>query len=1219
MKRILSFLTVCALLVSMIPALPVHAHETTLLDRVILSEDGTTATFQERGDVHVYLCDMLVKRVPSFAIRLPIDQYYDSIMEGLYNAALRHSNGDHKCGDSVRWQAVPMDWNLEIEEGYVTLYYSFAYLTTAQEEEALDAALDDLVAQLACDPERKYDTVKTVYDWVCTNVSYVDGENATLHDYTPYGALINRTATGQGFALLMYQILRKLELSCYVVPGTLSGAFHSWNVVSIDSDYYNIDAALDAGKTEYAWFLKSDAENLDHQRDPACDEWFVPHGDQTYVSPAEICREQGHYWCDGNTCLDHDYCQRCGQLSEEYGDHTNSIARDHCDDPYVCHHCMQIVVESHTYDDITDTSCNRCDHYRRIICSEDTVTLRYMVSDASEEPEIYAPPGVSVTLTEEENGVHLYTLKFPETGSYMTEVKWSNGRETESFDVLVADHNYSQSDGICTRCGKDSGTVHVHTWIPQTCYTPETCSECGETRGVPKPHYFYNKNCTTQPSVCEDCGYVTDGPPGHVYHSSYDSHCLKCDQLRIFGCTKAGAMWSWFSSFPEGYRIVEAEPGVTLEIVKQWEDNGKYGWTYTVLADRTGQFEVTLEEIGTGERTTITANLNPHTYSETDGICYYCEERDPDRHFHDWADATCTEPRTCTGCGATEGYAEGHWFSNDPCTGPKTCNRCGLVREAPSHFYGDTPNATCTLCGQRKITVCEGTGVPLLLSSSEGGDFTLDNPNSGCTLVYLEYFVAKGVYYWESIIYTPGPGLYELPMSQKNSDEPFGVTLNVVPHEFVDGICRLCGGVEDAGHIHTWKSATCTQPAICTECGEKEGSPLNHDFSQYVCSEYAKCARCKESRGKVHHVYDSNSDDYCNVCNRFRIHGCQDDEFFIALESEESAGFRLSGAPSGVYIEEAGYYLGRQIKYQIFTPKPGVYELTMKDKVTGEAFHFTLERGYHNYVNGACEHCGKKDKSVHSHWWIEATCEEPAVCIGCDETKGEPLGHNWREATCNTASHCYRCGMQNGDPLGHDFVAWSCQEPAVCSRCNVMQEFPAGHVYDGHGDSDCNRCGRVRVLGCPEGELTVSLTSAVEDPYILLHPAKGVAMSHVETVASDGGYTHTYRFTVGKPGKYEVTLWQQGMPEYAYVTLEVTDHLYENGVCGFCGAEFAGLMGDVDGNGKLTYNDALIVLRASIKLTELTAQQEALADFDGNGKLDYNDALKILRASIGLN
>lgn len=82
---------------------------------------------------------------------------------------------------------------------------------------------------------------------------------------------------------------------------------------------------------------------------------------------------------------------------------------------------------------------------------------------------------------------------------------------------------------------------------------------------------------------------------------------------------------------------------------------------------------------------------------------------------------------------------------------------------------------------------------------------------------------------------------------------------------------------------------------------------------------------------------------------------------------------------------------------------------------------------------------------------------------------------------------------------------------------------------------------------------------------------------------------------------------------------ETLGHQYENGTCVRCGAaEAVGLMGDVDGDGMLSYNDALTVLRASIGLATLTTEQEALADFDGDGGLSYNDALMILRASIGL-
>ena len=43
---------------------------------------------------------------------------------------------------------------------------------------------------------------------------------------------------------------------------------------------------------------------------------------------------------------------------------------------------------------------------------------------------------------------------------------------------------------------------------------------------------------------------------------------------------------------------------------------------------------------------------------------------------HDWAPATCTTPKTCKRCHATEGTALGHDWAPATCTTPKTCKRC---------------------------------------------------------------------------------------------------------------------------------------------------------------------------------------------------------------------------------------------------------------------------------------------------------------------------------------------------------------------------------------------------------------------------------------------------------------------------------------------------------------------------------------------------------------
>ena len=57
----------------------------------------------------------------------------------------------------------------------------------------------------------------------------------------------------------------------------------------------------------------------------------------------------------------------------------------------------------------------------------------------------------------------------------------------------------------------------------------------------------------------------------------------------------------------------------------------------------------------------------------------------------------------------------------------------------------------------------------------------------------------------------------------------------------------------------------------------------------------------------------------------------------------------------------------------------------------------------------------------------------------------------------------------------------------------------------------------------------------------------------------------------------------------------------------------------MDGDGKVSYNDALMVLRLSIGLAELNEEESAFGDVDGANGLSYNDALKILRASIGMD
>ncbi|MGN0338677.1 MAG: hypothetical protein ACI4EE_14380 [Lachnospiraceae bacterium] len=75
-------------------------------------------------------------------------------------------------------------------------------------------------------------------------------------------------------------------------------------------------------------------------------------------------------------------------------------------------------------------------------------------------------------------------------------------------------------------------------------------------------------------------------------------------------------------------------------------------------------------------------------------------------HEHTFSEATCTEPKTCTVCGATEGEPVGHSFEDATCTRPATCSICGATRGSKlDHDWIDatcTAPSTCSRCGETK-------------------------------------------------------------------------------------------------------------------------------------------------------------------------------------------------------------------------------------------------------------------------------------------------------------------------------------------------------------------------------------------------------------------------------------------------------------------------------------------------------------------------------------
>ena len=145
-------------------------------------------------------------------------------------------------------------------------------------------------------------------------------------------------------------------------------------------------------------------------------------------------------------------------------------------------------------------------------------------------------------------------------------------------------------------------------------------------------------------------------------------------------------------------------------------------------------------------------------------------------HQHTWKDATCTEPKTCTECGETEGSALGHSWRDAICTEPKTCTRCGATEgSALGHSWKDaicTEPKTCTRCG-----ATEGSALGHLWK-----DATCTEPKT----------------------------------------------------------CTRCGKTEGLALGHSWIAQTQTTPKMCKKCGKMEPMPLPQTGTVFLGNDLSK-------------------------------------------------------------------------------------------------------------------------------------------------------------------------------------------------------------------------------------------------------------------------------------------------------------------------------------------------------------------------------------------
>lgn len=186
--------------------------------------------------------------------------YTDNPVEGDY---IRYQTGGYESSYTI--ERTETGWNNALK--IVPKYYSYL-----EYEEKVTEKVREIISGFGFDENTSdYDKVRTVYDYVCRNVTYdrihVRNDNYYLRS-TSYAALIWGNATCQGYCVTIYRLLREVGINCRIVTGKAEGEssdnLHAWNIIELDEAYYCSDATWDAGKESYDYFLKGSSEFTDH-------------------------------------------------------------------------------------------------------------------------------------------------------------------------------------------------------------------------------------------------------------------------------------------------------------------------------------------------------------------------------------------------------------------------------------------------------------------------------------------------------------------------------------------------------------------------------------------------------------------------------------------------------------------------------------------------------------------------------------------------------------------------------------------------------------------------------------------------------------------------------------------------------------------------------------------------------------------------------------------
>ena len=646
--------------------------------------------------------------------------------------------------------------------------------------------------------------------------------------------------------------------------------------------------------------------------------------------------------------------------------------------------------------------------------------------------------------------------------------------ETCTLDYIVEEklHTYNSSNK-CTKCGfknTNSNCSHEDS-TKATCTSAGVCNDCGEVveKALGHHYVFDEKNGSTITNerhilVCDRCYKITKT---ELHSLDINKKCRVCGYVRTAetcphtSCSAATCL--------TGKKCKDCETEIGEPLGHVWKEATCTTPKTCTRCKATEGKALGHNYIYDEKATKKSQNPDIHYFkcincngskSEfhkiVDGECEVCGYKDT--CAHNWKEATCTAPKTCTKCKTTEGKALGHsYIYNKDITNKKgnnryhylKCERCGDEKrenhtsltkctvcgylKSCSHVWKEatcTAPKTCTKCG---ITEGEKLDHEFVYTSGTKTEKThvLNCKNKGCTETKEE-----------DHIYTSSETVCDVCKYEKKIQE-----CNLFnPHQY--------GYFIEDNDYHAYR---------CIKCGKKE--LVEHNFNMNP-SGYEECRDCHLKRiptisnsmctNSKHNKKYSLIDDNGNIDKYYHKMTCLDPSHGFSVQEKHS--FNSSSGKCVCGFE---------------CPHTNRVEPTCNKTGRCRACGKTLEKTEHNFIyNG-----GTKTQKTHKLSCANANCK-------ATQSEDHQMENNECKICGYICAHNYRYDKdvtkEKGDNKYHYVKCRKCNDIKAeehtsgekCSVCNRKKEVipecePSKHNYKYTPTSDgsehiaeCTVCGK---------------------------------------------------------------------------------------------------------------------------------------------------------------